>query len=619
MNRKTFIQLAISLAIAMGFQGNIVLGELQLLKEKDKAESSEQTTDTITITLKDKTSFTIPEQAATDMSEYFKMHVGGLGEIAGTKEFKFDGKDGAISFDDGTVLFVCKLLSEVYQLKQKNKLDTLFGFIKNKLQDNPNLNLANIWNFASYILCIEPLHNVLAQVLAEYYTSRDFLEKEYKSFLEKHKTGYFDGFHPQGVLLDAIKQCVWKSDPKEYKKVGTLYLNVSAPVHHLALSNDQKTLVAAGGPTIKIIQRDGGGKFKLIQTIVQKKLEQVVVQGNNNVQQNNVDVNALALSQDTLVSGCEDKSIRIYKRQGDDDKYKLSQPIISAHLGKIGVLVLDPNGQMLISSSERDAFINIWYLRDDNGMYEHDQILYLGISNRAEDIVLSNDKQMLVAAVRLVGSNSINMWQHLDRYRPLPSITLHKRCTSLALSIDKQTIFSGLDNGTIEILRRQDDGTYIQYQTLTHGIWAVKTLVLSEDAQVLISRSSDDKTIIWQRQDDGTYIDRQTIENEASTASIVQSIVLSKNKQFFFSGEEKGKITIWRLTSPIDNANFDQTMAYLYTKIVLSPGIKEISQSIKKIVKQQQSSSSSSSGSSSRHHHYKHGHHHYYDERDWHN
>jgi hypothetical protein len=49
MNRKDFIWLAISLAIVMVFQNNTVLGELQSLKEKDKAESSEQTTDTITI------------------------------------------------------------------------------------------------------------------------------------------------------------------------------------------------------------------------------------------------------------------------------------------------------------------------------------------------------------------------------------------------------------------------------------------------------------------------------------------------------------------------------------------------------------------------------------------
>jgi serine/threonine protein kinase len=237
-------------------------------------------------------------------------------------------------------------------------------------------------------------------------------------------------------------------------------------------------------------------------------------------------VNSVAISSDgkTLVSGSNDKTIKIWNLQTEELKSTLT-----GHTYWVYSVAISSDGKTLVSGSG-DKTIKIWNLQTGEL-----KSTLTGHTDSVWSVAISPDGKTLVS-----GSNdkTIKIW-NLQTGELKSTLTGHTdRVYSVAISPDGKTLVSGSEDKTIKIWNLQ---TGELKSTLTgHTNW-VNSVAISPDGKTLVSGSGDKTIKIW---------NLQTLELKTTLTghtNWVNSVAISPDGKTLVSGSGDKTIKIWRM------------------------------------------------------------------------
>jgi hypothetical protein len=237
-------------------------------------------------------------------------------------------------------------------------------------------------------------------------------------------------------------------------------------------------------------------------------------------------VRSVAISPDgqTLVSGCADKSIKIWN--GTTGKVIR---ILTENLAEVSSVAISPDGNFLaVGSCEHPrSNVKVWHLATGKLLHT-----LLGHQKPVNFVVISPDGQILAS-----GSNKIKIW-NMHKGERICTLWHSSAVYTAAISPDGQILASGSSDHKIRLWNPRV-GELLR--TLSGHSGEVKAVSISPDGQLLVSGSADKTIKIW-RLDTGKALHTLTEHSDE-----VKSVVVSPNGQTLFSASADQTIKIWSL------------------------------------------------------------------------
>ncbi|MGA8893765.1 MAG: SMP-30/gluconolactonase/LRE family protein [Planktothrix agardhii] len=301
----------------------------------------------------------------------------------------------------------------------------------------------------------------------------------------------------------------------------------SNSVNSVAISPDGQILVSGSDDkTIKIWQLSTGEELRILTG-------------------HSESVNSVAISPDgqTLLSGSRDNTIKIWRLSTGEELRTLT-----VHSDSVNFVAISPDGQILVSSSHTvvsdiyDNTIKIWQLSTGR---ELRTLTCCWDSNPIDSVAISPDGQTLVSG----SDREIMIWD-LSSGQKLRTLTGHSGWVgSVAISPDGQILASGDTvmgsmgcsfDTTIKIWQLS---TGEELRTLTVVDWWVNSLAISPDGQTLVI-GGDYTITIW---DLSTGQELGTLTGHSEHSDEVKSLAISPDGQTLVCGGDDGTIMIWRV------------------------------------------------------------------------
>ncbi|WP_017651655.1 WD40 repeat domain-containing protein [Fortiea contorta] len=310
-------------------------------------------------------------------------------------------------------------------------------------------------------------------------------------------------------LLQAIALLPNQSAP-EYATIANTIKGNTAEITSLALTPDGETIVSGcADKTIKLWSLHSG---KLIRTLT----------GNSGP------VSSVAVSSQgnfLAVGSCEhpQSNVKVWN-------YKTGKLLhtLLGHQKPVNLVVISPDGEILASGSNK---IKIWDLQ------KSDRICTLWHSSAVYTAAISPDGTILVSGG---ADTKIRLWNPRTG-EPLQTLVAHKdQVKSLAITTDGTTLLSGSADKTIKIWHLS---TGKLLHTFTAHAREVTTLAVSADGRTLFSGSADSTIKIW-RLPTGELLQTLTAHSGG-----VNSLALSTDGQWLVSGSCDQSIKIWRVNN----------------------------------------------------------------------
>jgi serine/threonine protein kinase len=257
----------------------------------------------------------------------------------------------------------------------------------------------------------------------------------------------------------------------------------------------------------------------------------------------------------TLVSGGEDKTIKIW----DFATGKL-QKTLTSHQKRVTFTAITPNGKTLVSASS-DGTIKIW----DLSTYQLQKTLE-GHTDEVNKIAINYDGTLIVSAGK---DKKIKIWD-LETGKLLNSSeNLPASVTAIAFSPKSNLIVSGDFQGKITIWKVEDSNLKLVKSILGNSlpVWAI---TINEDETKFITGSNDKNIKIWDLQTG--YL--ETILD--SQQSFISSLINISDRKILISGGGDSKINIWDMNSESIKKNLIDPSGAQIISITITPDKKNI-------------------------------------------
>jgi len=280
---------------------------------------------------------------------------------------------------------------------------------------------------------------------------------------------------------------------------------------------------------IEAIQATGKSFGKLQTRVlppVQTNLRQVIekVRESHRLQGHSNSVWSVCFSPNgqTIVSGSDDKMIRLWDLAGNP----IGQPF-QGHSASVWSVCFSPDGQTIVSGSA-DQTIRLWDLAG-NPIGQPFQ----GHSNGVWSVCFSPDGQTIVSGS---ADHTIRLWDLAGNPIGQPFQGHSASVRSVCFSPDGQTIVSGNDDQTIRLWDLAGNPIGQPFQGHSNGVWSV---CFSPDGQTIVSGSADKTIRLWDLA--GNPIGQPFQGHSAK----VHSVCFSPDGQTIISGSEDHTIRLW--------------------------------------------------------------------------
>ncbi|MGH8001700.1 MAG: WD40 repeat domain-containing protein [Brasilonema sp.] len=276
---------------------------------------------------------------------------------------------------------------------------------------------------------------------------------------------------------------------------------------------------------------------------------------------------AICPDRQTLVSGCADKTIKIWNLTTG----KVIRTL-TGNIGEVSSIAISPDGNFLVvgSCEHPRNNVKVWHLATGKLLHT-----LLGHQKSVNSVVISPDGQILAS-----GSNKIKIWNlhkgerictlwhssavyaaainpdgtilasgssdHKIRLwnpitgEPLRTLNGHSGAVkAIAISPNGEFLISGSADKTIKIWHLDTD--HVVY-TLTGHLDEVKSVVVSPNGQTLFSASADQTIKIW------SFDTGELLQTLSGHSAAVNSVAISPDDRFIVSGSSDKTIKIWQRT-----------------------------------------------------------------------
>lgn len=258
------------------------------------------------------------------------------------------------------------------------------------------------------------------------------------------------------------------------------------------------------------------------------------------------DVSSVSLSADgkKAISGSYDMSVCVWNLET-----RRMENFLGSHRSRVTNVKMTPNGNIAISRSV-DGEMRIWDLK----LNACTSIINVG-GGKITPIVLSSDGRYAI-----IGKiNSIEIWDLMNQNR-IGVLTGHRSViTSLALSLDGNTLISGSDDMTVRIWNVSSQRCITSLERHTGRILSV---AIDENASTIVSSGIDGRIAVW---DIKSF---ECIYELTESIWKPQLVALTSDiKQVIFTSADR-KLTTWELTGLKQEAAKEQSL-YTNAKVLL--------------------------------------------------
>lgn len=243
-------------------------------------------------------------------------------------------------------------------------------------------------------------------------------------------------------------------------------------------------------------------------------------------------ISQLQVSKDgmLLISAAKgDNQIKLWDIYSEDDVFQ----ILEGHQDGVNTIALSNNEQFLVSGGE-DKTVKIWDIK------ERKIIATLkGHTDSVKTVAISPNNKYIASAGY---DKKIKIWNFAGDL--LQSINAHNLAiTDLQFTPDSKNLVSASWDNTIKIWDVQTSGKInpTPLKTLSRHQDGVTDLLISKDGKILISASADRAIKLWDIKD-GSLI--KTLQGHVSQ---INSIALSNNEQSILSADEQQGLYWWNL------------------------------------------------------------------------
>jgi WD40 repeat protein len=230
-------------------------------------------------------------------------------------------------------------------------------------------------------------------------------------------------------------------------------------------------------------------------------------------------VNSVAISPDgqTIVSGSEDKTLRLWNLQG--------KSLILPHEDAVNSVAISPDGQTIVSGSE-DKTVRLWGAK---GKF----IGELPHPDAVQEVAISPDSQTLVS----VSNETVYLWgikgNLINKFSPDGGVS------SIAFYDDRTVVIAGNGGaGAVQLWDLNRQKTRVIFEEPRGGrIGRIGSLAVSFDRQTIVA-GGDNSVYLWNQQ--GKLVS-QPFPNSQGTFTVT----ISKDSQYIVSGDGGGMVKLW--------------------------------------------------------------------------
>ncbi|OUL33259.1 WD40 repeat domain-containing protein [Nostoc sp. 106C] len=240
----------------------------------------------------------------------------------------------------------------------------------------------------------------------------------------------------------------------------------------------------------------------------------------------NISSVSIAPDGEMLVSGCADKTIKVWNLHTG----KLIRTL-TENLGEISSVAVSPDGNYLAVGSYQHpkSNVKVWHLKTGKLLHT-----LLGHQKPVNFVVISPDGQLLAS-----GSHKIKIW-HLHKGDRICTLWHSSAVDTAAISPDGTILASGSSDSKIRLWNPR---TGDPLRTLIGHSSGIKSLAISPDGKILFSGSADTTIKIWH------LITGKLLDTLAGHSDEVKSIAVNPDGEILWSGSADTTIKMWRIST----------------------------------------------------------------------